>query len=175
MPKKIAIDTNFLINYSDKTKDFHKITHCFADEIERLECEIYIPNIVLSEFYAHKKYTERRDMLDALRHIILNFNIDDAMLVSEIMRSMWENLKLHSSDRNCIKDDVKIVASCVNKKIDFILTHDTKGFKNILNNIPDAMIEVVDYASDGINILSGSPQRQLDLEHGTLLAANAAS
>ena len=81
---------------------------------------MYLSTIVISEY--HQKETIV-NILETENFQILPFNVEDAVVVSDLAHRLGQNIR-GDGNRAEFKDDIKLMAQAQNNKIDYLITED---------------------------------------------------
>jgi predicted nucleic acid-binding protein len=118
LPKKIVVDTSFLISLVNSKDEFHKNAKDYFEKSLGDKSVLQISPIVWSEFLIRQKETDL-PIMENFQY--LTFTIKDAKLAGEITN--LDNMK--RGDRTSIKDDYKILAQALGHS-DAIITGDNQ-------------------------------------------------
>ena len=154
--RKALLDTSFIINLLDKESIYHEQAEKFYSELIKQETEFYISVIAIGEYLVKGSI----DDLPLTLWKILPFNHEDANKSAELHRSLLERKFETENFRECIKDDLKLLAQLEAQQIGLILTAD-KGFKKIVNAL-DLDKEVLDITETDFNKYFGKDPTLFD-------------
>ena len=130
MAKRILLDTSFLIALVDSNDNLNLKAHSYLDWFQRTQSSLIISTIALSEYCVKNDSSDLvyglsvtlpvelpTDMFD-----YLFFNYRDAVVAGELFSSM----SCKNENKDCLKDDFKIIAQAQNNQIDSIVTADSR-------------------------------------------------
>lgn len=138
-PRKILVDTNFLISLVNANEIYHQNAKEYFKQILEDEATLWISAIVWSEFSKNR---------DAIFPIMENFKfiafqVNDAEKVWEIFDIQFYKEKGSSPEKICLKDDFKITAQAIARDFDAIITSDN-DFAKILKD-HESKIQIIDF------------------------------
>ncbi|MDX1942468.1 MAG: PIN domain-containing protein [Saprospiraceae bacterium] len=125
MIKKVLLDTSFLITLSDESRENHKLAKEFYKYFLDEKISMIISSIVVSEFSIKEPISD----LPLQNFQFLPFNINDAIKSAEIYDIHYQDRALQ---RDCLKDDFKILAQCINSKASYFITDDEELIDKII-------------------------------------------
>ena len=126
----VLLDTSFLITLADKNRTSHQTArrywrHFLENEI----IPIYLSTIVVSEFCMKQQIPP-----EILRSCVVRpFNWDDALCAAKLD---WKRVGPEGSERDALKDDVKIIAQDATAEAAFVITDDAGSFYRSCDWIP---------------------------------------
>ncbi len=126
----ILLDTSFCIRLLKKDDFLHKNTVDYFEYFSENKIEMYLSSIVISE------YSVKDDINNLpLRTMkIIPFDFFDGKIAGEFHAILLnKKIQLESMERLVVKDDCKLIAQVVNRKIEAYITKDRKSFTQIIN------------------------------------------
>ncbi len=117
------VDANVVIDFLADRKPFSKASNKLFDLSDKGKVKLFISSLSYSNiYYVVKKSTTHKGMITILREL---------ELMTETVDVTKSIIKLSlASDFNDFEDAIQYYAAISNKKINAIVTRDTKGYKN---------------------------------------------
>ena len=121
--KKVFLDTNILIDLIADRKPFSKYAIAIFRKAETKEFQLYTSShSIATSHYLLKKYKEEKELRKVLSDLLdyLTLIPVDADIINKSLRSRHKNFE----------DSIQIFCASSIKKMDCIITRNTKDFKN---------------------------------------------
>jgi len=130
MANKAILDTSFLIALVDSNDRLHTNTKIYYEWFIKEGFELFVSSIALSEYcvkndISHLTVRPPAPLPSELPHKIFNylfFNYRDAIVAG----SLFSEHSDRAENKDCLKDDFKIIAQALNNKVDRFATADSK-------------------------------------------------
>lgn len=141
---KVLLDTCFLIELSDKTKEKHQNAKDYFDYFNEHDIPYFLSPIVVSEYW-------QNDLIEDFpteNFRYLSFNYPEGHKAAEINRILKKikesnNGNPNSIKKDYIKDDIKIIAHLlVTNDIDCFITKDSTCINDYINPIKEKVPEL---------------------------------
>lgn len=127
----VAVDTMTLIyshEGSSKYPDRARNSKAFLDQCARDNRQICLPSIVVAEFVVKQREPGNMIMELANHFQILEFDIGAAKIAAEIraeqLRRAGNQGRCDSCNRSYLKSDIMIIATCIQNRVDELITCD---------------------------------------------------
>lgn len=147
VPKKVLVDTSFLITLFDDKRTNHKVAKQYYKYFIDNDVEMHLSTIVIAEFNQGQPISS---VLGTGNFIPLPYNIEDAMRTSEIAFQMG-GVEKRGNGNPKYKDDIKLIAQTDVHKIDFIITEDKSTLARYCENLKKGSI----ISAEAITLVDG--------------------
>jgi predicted nucleic acid-binding protein len=131
MAAGVLLDTSFLITLAGTSRANHEAARRYWKHFLDHQMPIFLSCIVVSEFCIKQEIPP--DMLRCC--VVLPFNWDDAQKAAKLD---WKRVRPAQTERDALKDDIKIIAQAAVKDVEFVITDDSDSFYHYCKTFKDA-------------------------------------
>lgn len=145
IPKKVLADSSFLIALLSEGDKHHKSAVAYMKFLSEKEVILYLSPIVGAELNEDLNGREL-PLLRSLR--MLTFTFRDGDMAAEFRKKKHDR---DGASKDCVKDDLKILAQAITNDMDAIITADSRAISSmfeILHPSKDNHLNYIDITQD---------------------------
>ena len=122
-PRKVLVDTSYLINLYDSTKPKHRAAKKYFRYFLDKSIQMYLSTIVIAEFHQGQSIA---DLIRTGNYIVLPFNVGDATKSADAAHGLGGQNRIARAGETTAKhkDDIKIIGQAESQGMDFLITDD---------------------------------------------------
>lgn len=145
IPKKVLADSSFLIALLNKGDKHHENATAYLKFLAENEAILFLSPIVGAELNEDLNSKEL-PLLKSLR--MLTFTFRDGDMAAEFRRCKHDR---DGASRDCVKDDLKILAQAITNDMDALITADSRAITRlfeVLHPSKDNHLKYIDITQD---------------------------